>query len=81
MPKPLPPNPVEREDEPLPHLRAWRRHLAFSRNEVADRAGLDAATVQRVEQAARARPRAVRVLAEALGLSPSPLRRSPPSEG
>jgi Helix-turn-helix domain len=69
----------ERDHERLPHLRAWRRHLAFSQREVARGAALDPATVRRLEEGRPARPRTVRMVAQALGLSPAELRRPPAS--
>jgi DNA-binding XRE family transcriptional regulator len=66
------------EDEPLPHLRAWRRHQSYSQRELAARAGLDASTLHRLELGSPARPSTLRVLAQALGISPSQLRRQPP---
>jgi transcriptional regulator with XRE-family HTH domain len=68
---------VTREDEPLPYLQSWRRHLAFSQREVAARASLDPATVRRLEEGRPARPKTVRLLAQALGVTPAELRRPP----
>jgi ribosome-binding protein aMBF1 (putative translation factor) len=66
------------ETEPLPHLRAWRRHVAVSRRELAQRAELDAATIRRIEDlGSPARPRTVRTLAGALGITPAALRQAP----
>jgi transcriptional regulator with XRE-family HTH domain len=68
------------EDEPLPYLRAWRRHLAWSQRELAAEAGLDPATVQRLEVlGTAARPHTIRMLAGSLGITPADLRRQPPA--
>jgi transcriptional regulator with XRE-family HTH domain len=68
------------ENERLPHLLDWRRHLAFSQREVATRASLDPATLRRLEDGHPARPRTIRMLAQALGLTPAELRRPPAHE-
>jgi transcriptional regulator with XRE-family HTH domain len=68
------------DDEPLPNLRAWRHHQSYSLRELAKLAELNRATLQRLELLGTpARPRTVRVLARALGISPSELRRQPPA--
>jgi hypothetical protein len=67
------------ENEPLEYLRQWRHHVAISRRAgLAERAGLDPSTVHRIEVfGTPARPRTVRLLAKALEISPSQLRRPP----
>jgi transcriptional regulator with XRE-family HTH domain len=68
------------DDERLPHLRAWRRRQSFSLRETAAAAGLNRATIIRLEaRGTPARPKTVRVLAHALGITPSELRRKPPT--
>jgi hypothetical protein len=68
------------EDEPLPYLGAWRRHLSWSQRALAASAHLDASTLHRLELlGSPARPSTVRALASALGITPSELRRQPPA--
>ena len=58
----------------LPRLAEWRWRRALSQREVATRAGLAAATVNRVENGLQpARPSTVRKLADALGVTPDDL--------
>ncbi len=59
-------------------LRELREEKAYSQRELAARAGVGADTVYRLERSdkAKAHPRTIRKLAEALGVEPRELRGS-----
>lgn len=65
--------------EQLPHLRAWRERQSYGLRELAREAGLNQATLYRLEVLGTpAQPRTVRVLARALGITVQQLRQAPP---
>lgn len=66
----------------VPSLRFWRTKRALLQRELADKAGVDRATVQRAEASTQAhaiRLDVVRKLAEALEVNPEDLMGAPPS--
>lgn len=66
--------------EPLPYLRAWRIHQSYGLRELARDAGLNQATLHRIEVLGTpAQPKTVRALAKALGITVQQIRQAPPS--
>jgi lambda repressor-like predicted transcriptional regulator len=64
----------------LCRIRAWRHHQSFSLRDLAALAELNKTTLHRLEVLGTpARPSTVRILARALGISPSEQRRQPPT--
>src|SRR2546421_12797726 len=61
-----------------PSLLHWRMQRGFIQKVLAERAGVDRATVARLEQGGQARLDTISKLAEALGVSPADLQRQPP---
>jgi transcriptional regulator with XRE-family HTH domain len=62
----------------VPALAHWRRRRALLQRELAQRAGVDLASVQRGERGLALRLDTVRRLAEALGVEPDQLMAQPP---
>ena len=63
-----------------PYLRAWRLHAALKQNELADKAHVARATVQRGERGEPLSIDNVRALAQALGVTVEQLRFQAPEE-
>jgi transcriptional regulator with XRE-family HTH domain len=80
-PEPEPaPATIEQRDELVaaPSLLHWRMHRHLLQKVLADRAGVDRATVALLEQGGQARPDTIRKLGNALQLFPAYLRLQPP---
>jgi len=54
---------------PVNNLRTWRQRRALSQVDLSERAGVEQATIARIESRKTARPSTVRKLAEALEIS------------
>ena len=63
-----------------PALLAYRIDRGMIQKVLAERAGVDRATVARLEQGGRARLDTVTKLAAALGVKPADLMREPPAD-
>jgi transcriptional regulator with XRE-family HTH domain len=61
-----------------PALHYWRTKRALLQRELAERAGVDLTTVQRLERGLSSRLHTVRKLAEVLGVDPADLMGQPP---
>ena len=61
-----------------PSLLYWRMQRGLIQKVLAERAGVDRATVARLEQGGQARLDTISKLAEALGVSPADLQHQPP---
>ena len=59
-----------------PQLRRIRDQRSLTQQELADKAGVDRATVSRAERGLNVRAPILRKLARALGVSPATLQRS-----
>ncbi len=70
-------------EPPRTHLRAWRTVKNLTMYELAEKAGLNPATVWRLETSFtnRPRPATARKLADALGITVFDLYRDPLKEG
>ena len=62
-----------------PALHYWRTKRALLQRELAQRAGVDLTTVQRLERGLSSRLHTVRALAEALDVTPADLMAQPPA--
>jgi DNA-binding Xre family transcriptional regulator len=63
-----------------PALRYWRMERGLIQKVLAERAGVDRATVARLEQGGQARLDTISKIAVALGISPGDLQRQPPTQ-
>ena len=57
----------------LPYAKAWRERRWLTQDDLAERAGVKRATVQRVERGGRVSAHTVRALAAALDVTPDTL--------
>lgn len=64
----------------LRYLQAWRMRATLKQEELADKAGIARATVQRAERGGAVSLDNVRALAQALGITPEQLVMPPPGE-
>ena len=62
-----------------PSLLYWRMQRGWIERQLAERSGVDRATVQRLEAGGLARMDTVSKLAAALGIEPAGLLRQPPA--
>jgi len=62
-----------------PSLLYWRMERGLIQKVLAERAGVDRATVARLEQGGQARLDTISKIAAALGVSPGELQRQPPA--
>lgn len=64
----------------LPSLRHWRIQRTLMQRELAERAGIDLRSIQRLEAGGRAGLDTVRQIARALQVEPGDLMAQPPTE-
>lgn len=67
----------EQRGVPLPHLAAWRRYVALTQSELAERADVSRPTITRAERGEPVSLPNVRAIAEALGITVQKLYRAP----
>lgn len=67
----------DRADWVVPNLYRLRRAQALTQQELANRAGLNLVTINRLERGYTARPQTIRKIAEALGVTPGELMADP----
>ena len=72
----VPPRPTT---VPAPSLVYWRMQRGVIQTQLADLAGVDRATIQRLEAGGEARLTTISKLAAALDVSPADLQRQPPA--
>jgi transcriptional regulator with XRE-family HTH domain len=65
------------DDWTVPNLYRLRRGQALTQQELADRAGVNLITINRLERGFSARPQTIRKIAEALGVEPADLMAEP----
>lgn len=67
----------EQRGATLPHLAAWRKYVALTQNELAQRADVSRATITRAERGEPVSLPNVRAIAKALDITVQQLYRAP----